>query len=217
MARRQASKSPATERQTLSSVVSTSHLRQLYRRPFRIDKGRRRRGIAGDIREKVFAGMDIVKQGEIEDSYSSFFAEGDCQPRAIPQCTPPCLQRLFRLLQYCANTNSELFGYNGAGKTFLSELLSLLPLGGVTGYCKVSTTTNPKYDWCGVVPSQGEPNVCGVADVILETMEGLPLVVGEIKSGSSREGAYQLLAAAYFLQQRKGQRVLGKYPSVVKA
>ena len=54
-----------------------------------------------------------------------------------------------------------------------------------------------------------------VADVILETMEGLPLVVGEVKSGNSREGAYQLLAA--LLQQRKGQRVLGKYHSVVKA
>ena len=47
----------------------------------------------------------------------------------------------------------------------VGELLSLLPLvGGVTGYCKVSTTTNPKYDWCGIVPTQGEPNVCGVAE-----------------------------------------------------
>ena len=53
--------------------------------------------------------------------------------------------------------------------------------------------------------------MCGVADVIVETMEGLPLAVGEVKSGSSRAGTYQLLAAAYFLQQRKGQWVLGKY------
>ena len=58
--------------------------------------------------------------------------------------------------------------------------------------------------------------MCRVADVIVETMEGLPLVVGEVKSGSSREGTYQLLAASYFLQQRKGQRVLSKYHSVVK-
>ena len=159
MAGRQSTKSAATDKQTLSSVVSSSQLRRLYRRLFRIERGRRRRGIAGDLTDKVFAGLDVSKQREIEDRYSSFFAEGeDCRPRAIPEYTPPCLQRLFGLLHYCANTSSELF-YNGVGKTFLSELLSLLPLGGVRGYCKVSTTTNPKYDWCGVVPSQGEPNV----------------------------------------------------------
>ena len=94
--------------------------------------------------------------------------------------------------------------YNGAGKTFLVELLTLLLVGGMSCFTKVSTTTSSNTDWCGRVPAKGEPNVCGVVDVLLD---GVP-AVGEVKQAGGKEGCYQL----YKLLHLHVVRVIPDYP-----
>ena len=48
---------------------------------------------------------------------------------------------------------------NGAGKMFVSKMLDLLDLP-VPMNMRVSTTSNPKYDWCGI----DFPKITGVVD-----------------------------------------------------
>ena len=67
--------------------------------------------------------------------------------------------------------------------------------------------------WCGITPQRGQPNVSGVADVMIERDDGVKLVVGEVNPVSSAggkeggPGEFQLLAELRMLQPR--QKVVG--------
>ena len=100
----------------------------------------------------------------------------------LPDITnlPPCLLQLVSLLRHCAATKHPLLS-NGAGKHFVSELLSLSSVVGEQWVVR-SSTSNQGTDWCGVVPGANEPNITGVVDVFLQTVVGQTLLVAEVKS-----------------------------------
>ena len=50
---------------------------------------------------------------------------------------------------------------------------------------KFSTTGDSCTDWCGITLQRGQPNVSGVADVMIERDDGVKLVVGEVNLASS--------------------------------
>ena len=50
---------------------------------------------------------------------------------------------------------------------------------------KFSTTGDSCTDWCGITPQRGQPDVSGVADVMIERDDGVKLVVGEVNLASS--------------------------------
>ena len=58
-------------------------------------------------------------------------------------------------------------------------------------FAKISTTTNPKTDWCGFL----DGGVRGVVDIQVETEEGEVLGLGEVKGEGEGEGRFQVLAA----------------------
>ena len=57
---------------------------------------------------------------------------------------------------------------------------SLLILLGCHVCVKNSTTTDPRLDWCGIVPrlDKGEPCLSGVADILVDNVAGTKLLVG---------------------------------------
>ena len=105
-------------------------------------------------------------------------------------------------------TVQQLTFLNGAGKQFLTELLCLSSVIGEHWVVRSSTTSNPTTDWCGVVPRGTEPQLTGVVDIMLKTVEGETLLVGEVKSRPVRNGVanLQLLAELRMLQQRNPTR-----------
>ena len=108
-----------------------------------------------------------------------------------------------RLLRHCAATKHPLFS-NGAGKAFVSQLLSLSSITGEQWVVRSSTTSNPLTDWCGVVPGLREPAITGVVDILLQTMAGEPLLVGEVKSRVvPRNSANLQLVAELRMRQRR--------------
>ena len=68
---------------------------------------------------------------------------------------------------------------------------------------KFSTTGDSCTDWCGITLMSGQPNVLGVADVMIERDDGVKLVVWEVNLASSAgrkeggPGEFQLLAELY--------------------
>ena len=117
----------------------------------------------------------------------------------------------------CRNTEHCIFS-NGAGKAFIAELLKLSATVGETWLPKLSTTTDPRTDWCGLPnPRHG---ITGVADVILETIQGEKLLVAEVK-GEARTskvvGEFQLLAELRTIQHCSPKRpVFGLLVNPVK-
>ena len=75
----------------------------------------------------------------------------------------------------------------------------------------MSTTADPRPDWCGLPIRAGDwHRITGVADVMLQTLQGETLLVAEVKSDAGGSGEFQLLAELRTLQQRNPQRcVLG--------
>ena len=111
------------------------------------------------------------------------------------------LRRLFNFIQTCLlmDDHGDNLFRNGAGKTFLYELLTMYP----KYPCRVSiaTTNHPVHDWCGVTAnienaSGGLMNVSGVVDVLVRdcTRGQEALAVGEVKGGGPA-GLWQLVAA----------------------
>ena len=68
---------------------------------------------------------------------------------------------------------------------------------------KLSTTTNPKNDWCGFP----EGPVRGVVDLELEAESGQVVGLGEVKGEG--EGLYQLLAAMQCYKNKTGHWPVG--------
>ena len=113
---------------------------------------------------------------------------------------PVSLSSLFEVMQFCVRRGHNLF-HNGAGKVFMYEVLKLkhyVPQYGRRWFSKISTTTNPKTDWCGFV----DGGVRGVVDIQVETEEGKVLGLGEVKGEG--EGRYQVLAAMQAYRERTG-------------
>ena len=102
---------------------------------------------------------------------------------------------------------------NGAGKTFLYELLTLQ----LKYPCRVSlaTTNHPVHDWCGVTTnieddSGGQKNVSSVVDVLVRdcTRNQEALAVGEVKGGGPA-GLWQLVAAMEAIASFSSQWPIG--------
>ena len=123
---------------------------------------------------------------------------------------PLCFQPLASLVQHCVRSKTSLFS-NGAGKQLLSILLNLCYCVGKKDWIvKVSTTQDSRHDWCGICPRKGDPNVCGVPDICVQTLGGTFLVIGEVKSELKTESAEsQLLAAIQVAQRQQSEKILG--------
>ena len=123
--------------------------------------------------------------------------------RHLQQCPhadmkpPVSLSSLFEVMQFCVRRGHNLF-HNGAGKVFMYEVLKLKHYVPQYGRRWLSTTTNPKTDWCGFV----DGGVRGVVDIQVETEEGKVLGLGEVKGEG--EGRYQVLAAMQAYRERTG-------------
>ena len=119
--------------------------------------------------------------------YSSLFS--DAIP-ALPML-PPLFEPLFEFIETARRQGLNVFG-NGAGKTFISKLLALLPM---SRYVRTSTTTNSEKDWCGVKTTR----LRGVVDVAVVSGERAWILVGEIKGGcvSSRNTSPGVIGDVY--------------------
>ena len=111
-------------------------------------------------------------------------------------------------VRFDGNTEHCIFS-NGAGKAFVAELLKLSATVGETWLPKLSTTTDPRH------------GVTGVADVILETIQGETLLVAEVKGEvrtSKVVGEFQLLAELRTIQHCSPKRpVFGLLVNPVKS
>ena len=88
-----------------------------------------------------------------------------------------------------------LFFSNGSGKSFVYELLKLADLFVPTWVPTMSTTADPWSDWYGLPVCAGDRHrITGVADVMLQTLQGETLLVAEVKSDAGGSGEFQLLA-----------------------
>ena len=156
------------------------------------------------LTERVFEGCECLLPIAME-VYEGCLERQPTLP-VIPDL-PPCLIQLFALLRHCAATKHPLFS-NGAGKAFVSQLLSLSSITGEQWVVRSSTTSNPLTDWCRVVPGLREPAITGVVDILLQTMAGEPLLVGEVKSRvvPRNSANLQLVAELRMLQRRTPKR-----------
>ena len=82
----------------------------------------------------------------------NFSTDGDSE-RSLPTCLPPQFQPLFNFMEGIASIYDGNFMRNGAGKLLTYELLSLTGI----GLCKISTTRDPRTDWCGYPESTTKP------------------------------------------------------------
>ena len=150
-------------------------------------------------------------------AYKDFFYR--TKPVDINMADVPLpLAHIFHLLRHCkAKPHRRLFS-NGAGKDFLPSLLRLCVCFEFSKdwFIHFSTTGDSRTDWCGITPQSGQPNVSGVADVMIERDDGVKLVVGEVKLVSSAgrkeggPGEFQLLAELRMLQlSQPCQKVVG--------
>ena len=103
------------------------------------------------------------------------------------------------MMMHCKMSGRSLFS-NGSGKSFVCELLKLADLFVPTWVPTMSTTADPRSDWCGLPIRAGD--LTGVADVILQTLQGEILLIAEVKSDAGGSGEFQLLAELRTLQER---------------
>ena len=150
-------------------------------------------------------------------AYRDFFYRA--KPVDINMADVPLpLAHIFRLLRHCkAKPQRRLFS-NGAGKDFLASLFRLCHCFEFSKdwFIHFSTTGDSRTDWCRITPQRGQPNVSGVADVMIERDDGVKLVVGEVNLASSAgrkeggPGEFQLLAELRMLQlSQPRQKVVG--------
>ena len=97
------------------------------------------------LKEKMFEGC-IHRFDAVTEAYKTFFIKRN-NLRVLE--VPPCLAWLFVLMANCRNTEHCIFS-NGTGKAFVAELLKLSATVGETWLPKLSTTTDPRTDWCGL-------------------------------------------------------------------
>ena len=151
----------------------------------------------------------IVPSGQLQalaDVYRKFFGVGGERVKFDRSAVPPVLLPLFTFMAPHHATGNYFFN-NGAGKVFMLHLLNVLVANtNETWAVRISTTTNSKTDWCGLRPSPGGLQICGVADFLLVTSEALPLVVGEVKPCG---GEFQLLAGVLAQNEYEGYCPLG--------
>ena len=149
----------------------------------------------------LFSHIFQGSRAKVMKAYTDFFFSTKKTIGIRIQDVPAPLAPIFMLLQYCKVNEHKLLS-NGAGKYFLSHLLSLGPYVdiGHDWMVKMSTTSDPRSDWCGVV-SLENPRISGVVDVLVETMNGTKLVVGEVKSAAGGDGEPQLIAELRMFQQ----------------
>jgi hypothetical protein len=123
------------------------------------------------LRTKVMGGDNPELWDQMKRLFAAMFT--DTIPQ-LPENVPPRLDDLFTFVACSKRQGLNIFG-NGAGKSFMTYLLTLLPT--IKGYVRTSTTQTPQTDWCGVCT----PQLRGVVDVAV--VNDVCLLVGEIKSG----------------------------------
>ena len=86
------------------------------------------------------------------------------------------LGRVFSFINsvFGVDSRANLFS-NGAGKTLFYELLTMRPHPHFR--VSIATTSDPRYDWCGV---NGD-KLSGVVDVLVRSISGDALLVGEVR------------------------------------
>ena len=158
------------------------------------------------------------QRGELESVAETYHS---CFVRVVDPALgifPPCLSPLLTLMRHCHRTHVSLFS-NGAGKLFATYLLNLSFEVGETWAVRPSTTHDSRRDWCRVGPRTSisrrtqrprDPNIGGVPDILLQTLGGVNLLVGEIKGDLRKDEAEcQLLAAVRLLQNKQELPILG--------
>ena len=117
---------------------------------------------------------------------------------------PPIVEQLFATLEDIPST-INLFT-NGAGKSFMANLL-LLPRGrGSQYHVRVSTTNNPHKDWCGLVCDE----LTGMADLLV-CSGAQKLVVGEVKGPKDNaDGFFQCVGWMQIIKKKTNTWPLGK-------
>lgn len=160
---------------------------------------------SGVLRKYLMSGMAPKRWEEIQQAYTSFFGQKFLSK--IVEVEGP-LGRLFNFIQSCllVDHKTNLFK-NGAGKTFLYELLTLKPPKNYR--VSIATTTDPRHDWCGVDTSV----ISGVVDLLVRGVQQgseLALAVGEVK-GDGQSGLWQLIAAMEAIQTFTGHWPIGMY------
>ena len=107
---------------------------------------------------------------------------------------PPLFKPLFNFLEGVGCIYQHNFMRNGSGKMLIYHLLCLTG----TEFPKLSTTTDPRTDWCGYPQSTTVPlgNIYGVIDLQLHCTRSRAVhLILEIKL--SGLGLWQLMAALY--------------------
>ena len=121
--------------------------------------------------------------------YLVFFSEGHQRSRPLGRV----FEFMFSVLR--KESSADPLFYNGTGKLFIYELLTMIPDRNFK--VAISTTSNPYTDWCGIYQ---EGVVSGVVDVLVRPLDptrGQPVIIGEVKgaSGSYTMGLWQVVAA----------------------
>ena len=117
-----------------------------------------------------------------------------------PALPPQLLQPLFSFLKEIKAAGVKIFG-NGAGKLLAFHLLQLLPF---APSVRIATTTDPRYNWCGIDGA----HITGVVDVVV-IIRGEWQVVGELQ-GNDTTGMMQLVAALHAVAERTGEWPCGE-------
>ena len=144
---------------------------------------------------------DKLQLCQVSEAFANLFLP---EPPAASEFPPP-LKELCQLIEFCSVRSHKHF-HNGAGKLFVYELLKLRDLSKsytTPWFTKISTTANPKNDWCGFK----EGPVRGVVDIEMEARSGQVVGLGEVKGDG--EGLYQLLAAMQGHRNKSGHWPVG--------
>ena len=137
------------------------------------------------LKDKLFHGYE-TEYASVVWAYNRLFTIRKKLDHSLN--VPPPLAPLLALMEHCKRNGQGLLT-NGAGKQFVCHLLNLCFILPEKWLAKTSTTSNPKSDWCGLNTQKAGPQVCGIPDVLLEDMDGLRLLVAEVKSGVSVRNA----------------------------
>ena len=151
-----------------------------------------------ELREKLMeAPENTLRWEQVRELYKGLFSDGI---PSLPPNLPPRLVPLLHFIQVTKEEKVHTFS-NGAGKAFLSKLLSLIP---AEPWVRISTTNRPQTDWCGV----DGPRLFGVVDAAI-VKNGHWLVVGEVKGGS-RTPLTQIFASMQAVKDRYGEWPYGE-------
>ena len=159
---------------------------------------------SGALRKDLISDMSPKKWGEVQQAYTSFF--GQKALSKVVEIQGP-LGRVFNFIQSCLLwTTKQLFSRMG-GETFLYELLTLKAPKNYR--VSISTTNDPRHNWCGV----GTSKISGVVGLLVRCVHQgseLALAVGEVK-GDGQSGLWQLIASMEAIQTFTGHWPIGIY------